>query len=134
MSSGAVSRSSKKQPIVNLSTTEAEFVATASCACQAVWVRRILKGFNHVQSVRTMVFCDNRSSIELLKNPVPHGRSKHIDVTFHFLRELTKDGVVKLIHCHTQEKVANIMTKSLKFDMFMKLRGMLEVRIDPSIN
>ena len=124
----------KKQPIVTLSTNEAEFVAATLCACQAVWVRRILKGFNHVQSGGIMVFCDSISVFELLMNPLLHGRSKHIDVRFHFLRELTKDGVVKLIHCHTQEQVANIMTKSLKFDMFVKLRGLLGVCIDPSIN
>lgn len=134
LSSGAVSWSSKKQPIGTLSTTEAEFVAAASRACQAVWVRRILKGFNHAQSGGTTVFCDNSSAIALSKNPALHGRSKHIDASFHFLRELSKDEVVKLVHCHTQEQVADIMTKPLKLDMFVKLRGLLGVCTDPSID
>ena len=116
-----------------MSTTKVEFVAATLFACQAVWVRRILKGFNHVQSGGTTIFCDSNSSIELSNNPVLHGQSKHIDVRFYFRRELTKDGVVKLVHCHTQEQVADIMTKPLKFDMFVKLRG-LGVCIDPSIN
>ncbi|CAL2257015.1 unnamed protein product [Prunus armeniaca] len=94
LSSGAVSWSSKKQPVVTLSTTEAKFIAAASSACQAAWLRRIL-----------------HSTIKLSKNPVMHGRSKHIDVRFHFLRELTKDAVVELVQCSSREQVANIMTK-----------------------
>lgn len=47
-----------------------------------------------------------------------NGRSKHIDVRFHFLRDLTKDGVFELKHCGTQDQVADIMTKPLKLDVF----------------
>lgn len=75
MNSGVVSWSSKKQPIVTLSTTEAEFVAAASCACQAVWLRRILESLDHVQRNSTTIYFDNRSTIELSRNPVLHGRS-----------------------------------------------------------
>lgn len=127
MSGGAVSWSSRKQPIVTLSTTEAEFVAAAACACQAVWIRRILKKLGHSQEGCTTVMCDNSSTIKLSKNPVMHGRSKHIDVRFHFLRDLTKDGVVELVHCGTQDQVADLMTKPLKLDAFQKLRKQLGV-------
>ncbi|XXG87673.1 hypothetical protein AAC387_Pa11g2303 [Persea americana] len=133
LNSGAVSWSSKKQPIVMLSTTEAEFVAAASCACQVVWMRRILKNSNLIQGDDTTFFCDNSSTVELSKNPMLHGRSKHIDVRFHFLRELTKDGVVKLVHCHTQEQIADIMTKPLKLDVFVKLRSLMGVCSFPAI-
>jgi hypothetical protein len=51
-----------------------------------------------------------------------HGRCKHIDVRFHFLRDLTKEGVVELKHCSTHEQLADIMTKALKLDTFCKLR------------
>lgn len=103
LSSGAVSWSSKKQPVVSLSTTEAEFIAAASCACQAVWLKRVLENLDLVQGRTIIVRCDNSSAIKLSKNPVMHGRSKHIDVRFHFLRELTKEGTVKLVHCVSQE-------------------------------
>jgi hypothetical protein len=58
-----------------------------------------------------------------------HGRCKHIDVRFHFLRDLTKDGVVELIHCRTKDQLADILTKPLKLDAFCKLReglGMID--------
>ncbi|MCI34220.1 copia protein, partial [Trifolium medium] len=62
------------------------------------------------------------SSIKLSKNPVMHERCKHIDVRFHFLRDLTKEGVVELKHCSKQEQLADIMTKALKLETFCKLR------------
>jgi hypothetical protein len=134
MTSGAVSWSSKKQPVVTLSTTEAEFVAAASSACQVVWLRRILTILNQEQSNPTVVFCDNISAIKLSKNPVMHGRSKHIDVRFHFLRDLVKDGILELIHCSTQQQVADILTKPLKLDTFLKMRNLLGVHEYPGIN
>jgi hypothetical protein len=127
LSAGAVSWCSKKQPVVTLSTTEAEFIAAASSACQAVWLRRILQQLRHEPRKSTTIYCDNSSTIKLSKNPVLHGRSKHIDVRFHFLRELTKDKVVELIQCSSQEQVADIMTKPLKLDVFQKLRTLMGV-------
>jgi transposase InsO family protein len=127
LSAGAVSWCSKKQPVVTLSTTEAEFIAAASSACQAVWLRRILQQLGHEPRKSTTIYCDNSSTIKLSKNPVLHGRSKHIDVRFHFLRELTKDKVVELIQCSSQEQVADIMTKPLKLDVFQKLRTLMGV-------
>ena len=134
LSDGAVSWSSKKQPVVTLSTTEAEFVAAASCVCQGVWMRRVLEKLGHSQGKCTTVLCDNSSTIKLSKNPVMHGRSKHIDVRFHFLRDLTREGVVELKHCVTQEQVADIMTKPLKLDVFLKLRESMGVCVIPRVN
>lgn len=134
LGTGAVSWSSKKQPVVTLSTTEAEFIAAASCACQGVWLRRILEKLGHVQGMATTIYCDNSSAIKLSRNPVLHGRSKHIDVRFHFLRDLTRDGVVELIHCSTQEQVSDIMTKPLKLEVFLKLREKLGMGPMPGIN
>nr|DAD41107.1 TPA_asm: hypothetical protein HUJ06_015430 [Nelumbo nucifera] len=125
---------SKKQPIVSLSTTETEFIAATSCTCQAVWMRRILEKLSHTQGNCTTVFCDNSSTIKLSKNPVMHGRSKHIDVRFHFLCDLTKEGVVELVHYGTQDQIADMMTKPLKLDTFLKLRKLMGVCEVPDSN
>lgn len=134
MNGGAVAWSSKKQPIVTLSTTEAEFVAAAACACQAVWMRRVLKELSHLQEGSTMVMCDNSSTIKLSNNPILHGRSKHIDVRFHFLRDLTKEGIVKLVYCGTRNQIADLMTKPLKLEVFQKFREELGVCTVPEVN
>ena len=60
-------------------------------------------------------------------NPIMHGRSKHIDIRFHYLRELVQNEVINLIHCGTREQVADIMTKPLPLDAFLQFRGRLGV-------
>jgi hypothetical protein len=132
LGTGAISWCSKKQPIVTLSTTEAEFVAAASCSCQGVWLRNVLKHLNVNQMKCTVIWCDNSSSIKLSKNPVMHGRCKHIDVRYHFLRDLTRDEVVELKHCSTQDQLADMFTKALKLESFCKLRegiGMYDLSV-----
>lgn len=125
LGTGAISWSSKKQPVVTLSTTEAEFIAASSCACQAIWLRRILDKLGHIQMRCTTIFCDNSSTIKLSRNPVMHGRSKHIDVRFHFLRDLSRNEVIKLVHCNSEDQLSDIMTKPLKLETFLKLRDKL---------
>jgi len=71
-----------------------------------------------MQSQTTVIHCDNISTIKFSKNSIMHGRCKHIDVCFHFLRSLTKSGTIKMLHCGTQEQMVDIMTKPLKLDTF----------------
>ncbi|KZV47100.1 retrovirus-related Pol polyprotein from transposon TNT 1-94, partial [Dorcoceras hygrometricum] len=125
LGSAAVSWSSKKQSIVTLSTTEAEFVAATSCACQAIWLKKILTDLKFKTHGPTVIYCDNNSAIKLSKNPVLHGRSKHIDVKYHFLRDLTRNGTLDLIYCRSEDQVADMFTKSLKLPAFQKLRDCL---------
>jgi hypothetical protein len=88
-------------------------------------LRQVLEKLGNIQSKCTTIFCDNSSAIKLSKNPVMHGRSKHIDIKFHFLRDLTREETVELVHCSTQEQLSNIMTKPLKLEVFLKLRDRL---------
>ncbi|CAL5331079.1 unnamed protein product [Camellia sinensis] len=127
MSSGAISWSSKKQQIVTLSTTEAAFVGAASCFCQAIWLRRMLEVLGHQKQGPTRIFCDNVSAIKLSRNPVMHGRSKHIDVRYHFLHDHCKDGVIELEFCKSGDQATDILTKPLKPAVFEKLRSILGV-------
>lgn len=130
LGSEAVLWSSKKQSIVTLSITEAEFVAATSCACQAIWLKKILEElkFSRIMSDEPIaIYCYNSSDIKLSKNPVLHGRSKHIDVKYHFLRDLAKNGTIDLIYCKSENQVADVFTKSLKLPAFQKLRELLGI-------
>lgn len=131
---GAVAWASKKQPIVTLSTTEAEFVAAAYGACQGVWLRNVLEEIGAKQEEGTTLFCDNSSTIKLSKNPVLHGKSKHIHVRYLFLRELVNDGIIELDYCSTQDQFSDIMTKAVKLETFEKLRRKMGVGAKQKLN
>ena len=88
-------------------------------------MRRILEAMHQKQDTPAMIFCDNKSAIALSKNPVFHGRSKHIDIRFHKIRELVAEKEVMIEYCPTEEQVTDIFTKPLKAELFYKLKKML---------
>eukprot|EP00253_Pinus_taeda_P025723 PITA_25723 len=133
MGSGAISWASKKQSIVALSTAEADFVASTAAACQAVWMRRMLRSLGQEQAKATVIFCDNSSAIAISKNSVFHKRTKHIDTRFHYIRELVSNGEIVLEHCRTQEQVADILTKPLDQKSFEFLRKCLGMTNNPAV-
>ena len=125
MGETAFTWSSKKQAIVTLSSCEAEYVAATSCVCHAIWLRNLLKTFRMEQENPTEIYVDNKSAIALAKNPVFHDRSKHIDTRYHYIRECIAAQQVKLEHVRTQEQLADIFTKPLKYEAFSSLRRCL---------
>ena len=111
--SGAVSWTSKKQPTVALSSTEAEYKAACIAACEVVWLRRILMDVAVPIRTATVLRCDNQSCMAIAKNPVFHARTKHIEIQYHYVRELINDEIVELEYCPTSENAADIFTKAL---------------------
>ena len=116
---------SKKQPIVTLSSCEAEYVAATSCVCHAVWLRNLLKELSMTQEDPTQICVDNKSAIALAKNPVFHDRSKHIDIRYHYIRECITRKDVQVEYVKSQDQIADIFTKPLKFEDFARLRNLL---------
>ncbi|XP_050919277.1 secreted RxLR effector protein 161-like [Lathyrus oleraceus] len=97
LSEAAVCWSSKKQAIITSSSTAIEYVAEKSCACPCVWMIWILEQIGDKNYECIDILCDNSSSIKLSINLVMHRRTKHIDVRYHYLRDLSNQGVVKLV-------------------------------------
>ncbi|RDX62445.1 hypothetical protein CR513_59223, partial [Mucuna pruriens] len=103
------------KPIVILSTTKVEFITMA----------RVLKELGYAQQRSTLIMCDNCSTMKLSEIFAMHGRSKHIGVRFHFLKDITRDGVIELVHYGTQDQTVDVMIEPLKLDSFEKLRMQL---------
>jgi Zn-finger nucleic acid-binding protein len=89
----AISRQSTKQRVVALSSSKAEYIAVSAASCRGVWLARLLGEMLEKIVARAVIRIDNKSAITLVKNPVHHDRRKHIDVSFHFLRECAQDGL-----------------------------------------
>jgi hypothetical protein len=110
---GAVSWSSKKQELVTLSTTEAEYVAATHAAKEAVWIRRLLTELFHSIDTPTTLFSDSQSAIALAHDGHYHARTKHIDIRYHFIRYIIEAGTIKLVYCPTNDMTADTLTKAL---------------------
>ncbi|WVZ49116.1 hypothetical protein U9M48_000497 [Paspalum notatum var. saurae] len=121
-----VSWSSRKQSSVSLSTTEAKYIAAASCCSQLLWMKATLSDFG-LRFGRIPLLVDSISAISVAKNPILYFRTKQIDVKLHFLRDHYEKGDIDLVHIVTQNQLTDIFTKPLESSAFARLRGELGV-------
>jgi hypothetical protein len=122
-----ISWCSKKQGIVALSSCEAEYVAASFAACQANWIEMVLSELKAAEVTKIKLLVDNKSAIDLANNPVSHGRSKHIERRFHFLRDQVNKDKLELEYCNTEIQLADILIKPMakaRFETLKKLIGM----------
>jgi hypothetical protein len=127
MSNGVVSWRSSKQNCVALSTAEAEYVALAGAAQEAVWLKQLLSDLNHDYDDALTIFEDNQAAMCIAKNPGDHAKTKHIQIKYHFIRDMVQKNVIELEYCPTGEMLADIFTKALPSAQFVKLRSWLGV-------
>jgi len=125
--SGVVSWSSKKEPTIALSSTEAKYRGVVIVACEVVWLQKLLSDLGQSVDAPIVIYCDNISSILLANNLVYHVRTKHIEVHYHFIREKVLAKEIDLIHVNTKDQVVDIFTKALGTDKLRKFRKMLGV-------
>jgi hypothetical protein len=127
LNSSPVSWTSQKQKVVAMSSCEAEYVAAASAACQGVWLRGLLASLTGVEEEQVTLKVDNQSAIALIKNPVHHERTKHIDIKYHYVRDCNENGSIVVEHVRTEDQLADILTKPLGRVKFLELRDRIGV-------
>jgi hypothetical protein len=129
---GAISWSAKKQPIVTLSSTESEYVALTHASKELIWIRKLFSELFHPMDDPTTLCCDNQGAIRLSKDSTFHARTKHIDIHFHFIRQVVelKQGLIKYVP--TDDMIADIFTKSLARVKFVRFRSLLGLSQIPS--
>ena len=125
--SGIVSWKAKKQSVIALSSTEAEYVALCSATQEAVWLRGLLKSIGFEQVQPTTVYEDNQGAIALSKNTKNHAQTKHIDIKFHYIREAIEKNEIQLEYCPTELQIADALTKGLAKQRFEELRTMMGI-------
>ncbi|XP_071740973.1 uncharacterized mitochondrial protein AtMg00810-like [Rutidosis leptorrhynchoides] len=122
-----VSWSAKKQPSVARSSCESKYLALANTAAEIVWITHLLKELHVIPPTRPTILCDNKSAIFLSQNLVSHKRSKHIDIDYHFVRELVSSGRLYKKFVPTTLQLADVFTKSLSRPLFESFRDKLRV-------
>ncbi|KAJ9566212.1 hypothetical protein OSB04_002178 [Centaurea solstitialis] len=113
-----VSRSSRKQNCVSLSTAEAEYVAAACCCSQVLWMKTQLADYGYTMHriccsrFKIPVYCDSSSAIQITTNPVQHSQTKHIDIRYHFIKDHVEKGNIELFFVESERQLADLFTKA----------------------
>ncbi|GJR15741.1 putative ribonuclease H-like domain-containing protein [Tanacetum coccineum] len=107
----------KKQTMVANSTTETEYVAASSCCGQVLWIQNQLLDYGY-NFMHTKIYIDNESSICIVKNPIFHSKTKHIEIRHHFIRDTNEKKLLQMIKIHTDKNVTDLLTKAFDVSQF----------------
>lgn len=113
MSGAAISWMSKRQPIVALSSTEAEYISMSSAVNEIVWLTQMANEINGNIVNKVVLYCDNQSTIKLSESDAFRPRTKHIDIRYHYLREKIDEGVIDVKYMPTEHMTADSLTKAV---------------------
>ena len=126
LNGGPISWKSKQQSLVTSSTHDAEYVGLANASYEITWLRKIilaiLPDYTEHQMPANILYCDNQGAIATANQPdyAVSGRSKHIDVRFHIIRDATANGLVRLEYIRSSEMTADILTKALPKELHLR--------------
>ncbi|GJU74157.1 putative ribonuclease H-like domain-containing protein [Tanacetum coccineum] len=110
----------KKQTIVANSTTKAEYVAASNCYGQVLWIQNQLLDYGY-NIMHTKIYIDNESTICIVKNPIFHSKTKHIEIRHHFIRDSNEKKLIQMVKIHTDKNIADFLTKAFDVSRFQYL-------------
>ncbi|XP_031249592.1 secreted RxLR effector protein 161-like [Pistacia vera] len=119
--------SSKKQKLVSLSSTEAEYRSLSQVSTELVWIINLFEEIGLVLNNCPVLWCDNMSAGALSSNPVFHARTKHIEIDVHYVRDLVANKSLSVQYVASEYQVADILTKALPGNQFNYLKEKLTV-------
>ncbi|GJW97550.1 putative ribonuclease H-like domain-containing protein [Tanacetum coccineum] len=102
------------------STIGAEYIAASNCCGQVLWIQNQLLDYGY-KFMQTEIHIDNESTICIVKNPVFHSKTKHIEIRHHFIRDSYEKKLIQMIKIHTNQNVADFLTKAFDVSIFQYL-------------
>jgi len=109
---------SRKQNSIALSSAEAEYISTNKVVCQSMWLRRILSNLHQKVIDPTIILYDNMLAIIITKNPVFHTKSKHMQLRYHFIKDIVSKKEIQLKFINTNNQPADVLTKVVPVKKF----------------
>jgi hypothetical protein len=129
LGSAMISWKSRKPSSISLSRVEAKYIAACFASCEAIWLQKLFASLFDLEMRETLILCENQSCIKMTENPVFHDRSKHIEIRYHYIRDMVHRGALKLQYISMDEHVAYVLTKPLsriKFEYFRDKLGIVQ--------
>ncbi|PHT74612.1 hypothetical protein T459_21889 [Capsicum annuum] len=133
LASHPVSQSSKKQQVVSRSSTEAKYRVIDSTTDELCWVHNLLKELSITPAQPLVIYCDNLGATYVCANPVFHSRMKHLELDFHFIHKLVRQGLLRVSHVSSKDQLDDMLTKSLPKSSFELLRSKIGIANRPTI-
>ncbi|KAK0596509.1 hypothetical protein LWI29_016370 [Acer saccharum] len=119
-------KKSQLQSVVALSTTEAEYIAVTEAIKEAIWLQGLLGEIN-IFGGKAVIYTDSQSALHLVKNPIFHERTKHIEVKYPFIRDQVSNGVVQVEKVSTDDNPADMGTKIVSYSKFKHCLNLLKI-------
>ena len=130
LAGGAIAWSSKKQSIIALSTAEAEYVAATHVTKEVIWLHALFAELG-IKAPTPTILSDNQAAIAIAHHPEFHARTKHIDIALHFVRDMVREGKMKIRYVRSEDNIADICTKGLPRPQHEKLTKKIGLNADP---
>ena len=121
---------SKKQNVVARSSAEVEFNTMANGICELLWLQKIMMELRLPFETPMKLYCDNKVAISIANTPVQHGRTKHVEIDRHFIKEKLEGGDICMPFIPASQQVADILTKGLfkpNFDSLVNKLGLHDI-------
>jgi hypothetical protein len=122
-----LSWSSKKQPTVSRSSTESKYKTIANTAAKLTWIQTLLRELDVISPEPPILYCDNIGVTYLASNPIYHARTKHIEIDYHFVRDMVAKKLLKVCFISGKDQLADILTKPLAAARFIMFRFNLNI-------
>jgi hypothetical protein len=132
LGSNLLSWSSKKQPTVARSSTEAEYRSLAVTSAELIWLHYLMAELQLSCTAPPILYCDNVGATYLASNPMFHARTKHVEIDFHFVRDRIISRNLTVQFLSSADQLADIMTKPLSISRFLNIRSKLTVIKSPA--
>jgi hypothetical protein len=122
-----ISWQSQKQKSMSLSSYEVEYMVSSAAICQAIWLAGLLTEILGASVKTPLLKVDNKPTIDFIKNPIHHGRSKNIRIRYHFVCECAAEGTIEVQFVGINDQLTDILTKPLTCIRFQEMKQRIGV-------